>query len=430
MTTTAAPLSLAPTADPAVRLGRMVSGLVGSEILRIAREVRELQATGRPVLNLTVGDFAPKQFRIPRELESAIAAALASGQTNYPPADGVPELREAIRGFYREVLSLDYPLESILVAGGARPVIWGAYQTIVDPGETVVYPVPSWNNNHYCHLVGAHGVAVETRAENGFLPTADELAPHLGDAVLLALNSPLNPAGSGFRHEQLAAIARLVVEENRRRGAGRKPLYLLYDQIYWLLAAESAPHATPVALVPEVAPYTIFVDGISKAFAATGLRVGWAVAPPHVALRMRDLLGHVGAWAPKPEQLGTTAILADPAVGLRLAAEVRERIDRRLAALDAGLRALAAAGLPVRHLPPAGALYLSAHFDLVARFGDNRGIRQFLLNEAGFAVVPFHAFGTGNANGWFRLSVGAIGVDEIAPAIARVEAALGRADAA
>jgi aspartate aminotransferase len=221
-----------------------------------------------------------------------------------------------------------------------------------------------------------------------------------------------------------------VVEENRRRGAGRKPLYLLYDQIYWLLAAESAPHATPVALVPEVAPYTIFVDGISKAFAATGLRVGWAVAPPHVALRMRDLLGHVGAWAPKPEQLGTTAILADPAVGLRLAAEVRERIDRRLGALDAGLRALAAAGLPVRHLPPAGALYLSAHFDLVARFGDNRGIRQFLLNEAGFAVVPFHAFGTGNANGWFRLSVGAIGVDEIAPAIARVEAALGRADAA
>jgi len=430
MTTTAAPLSLAPTADPAVGLGRMVSGLVGSEILRIAREVRELQATGRPVLNLTVGDFAPAQFRIPRELESAIAAALASGQTNYPPADGVPELREAIRGFYREVLSLDYPLESILVAGGARPVIWGAYQAIVDPGETVVYPVPSWNNNHYCHLVGAHGVAVETRAENGFLPTADQLAPDLGDAVLLALNSPLNPAGSGFRREQLAAIARLVVEENRRRGAGRKPLYLLYDQIYWLLAAENAPHATPVELVPEVAPYTIFVDGISKAFAATGLRVGWAVAPPHVALRIRDLLGHVGAWAPKPEQLGTTAILADPAVGLRLAAEVRERIDRRLAALDAGLRALAAAGLPVRHLPPAGALYLSAHFDLVARFGDNRGIRQFLLNEAGFAVVPFHAFGTGNANGWFRLSVGAIGVDEIAPAIARVEAALGRADAA
>lgn len=428
MTTTfAAPLSLALPAGSPARLGTMVSGLVGSEILRIAREVRELQAAGRPVLNLTVGDFSPKEFRIPRELEAAIARAMAAGQTNYPPADGVLELREAIRAFYLDALRLDYPLESILVAGGARPVIFGVYQAIVDPGETVVYPVPSWNNNHYCHLVGARGVAVETRAENGFLPTAEELAPHLADAVLLALNSPLNPAGSGFRPEQLAAIARLVVDENRRRGADAKPLYLLYDQIYWLVAAAHAPHATPVELVPEVAPYTILVDGISKAFAATGLRVGWAVGPPQVLGPMRDLLGHVGAWAPKPEQLGTAAILGEPALALRLAGDVRAAIDLRLAELDAGLAGLAAAGLPVRHLPPAGALYLSVHFDLVERFGNNRGIRQHLLHEAGFAMVPFHAFGTGDANGWFRLSVGAIGVDEIAPAIARVGDALSRA---
>jgi aspartate aminotransferase len=428
MTTTfAAPLSLALPAGSSAKLGTMVSGLVGSEILRIAREVRELAASGRPVLNLTVGDFAPQEFRIPRELETAIGRAIAAGQTNYPPADGVPELRQAIRSFYAEALRLDYPTESILVAGGARPVIFGAYQTIVDPGEKVVYPVPSWNNNHYCHLVGARGVAVETRPENGFLPTADELEPHLDGAVLLALNSPLNPAGAGFRPDQLAAIARLVVAENRRRGADAKPLYLLYDQIYWLIAAQNAPHATPVELVPEVAPYTILIDGISKAFAATGLRVGWAAGPPHVIGLMRDLLGHVGAWAPKPEQLGTAAILGEPELALRLAGDVREAIDRRLAALDRGLAELAEQGLPVRHLPPAGALYLSVHFDLIDRFGSNRGIRQYLLHEAGFAMVPFHAFGTGDANGWFRLSVGAIGVAEIAPAIARVGEALRRA---
>src|SRR5690606_13006626 len=151
-----------------------------------------------------------------------------------------------------------YPIEGILVAGGARPVIWTAYQAILDPGDVVVYPVPSWNNNHYVHLTGARGVAVGTRSENGFLPTAEELAPHLPGATLLALNSPLNPAGSGFGREQLAAIARLVVDENRRRGAGAKPLFVLYDQIYWLLADRSAPHATPVELEPAVAPYTIF----------------------------------------------------------------------------------------------------------------------------------------------------------------------------
>jgi aspartate aminotransferase len=427
MTTTTTTLALAAPDAPNDGLGRMASTLVGSEILRIAGEVRALQEQGRPVLNLTVGDFSPRQFRIPGPLEAAIARALAAGQTNYPPADGVAELRRAVRAFYAETLRLDYPLEGVLVAGGARPVIWAAYQAVLDPGDTVVYPVPSWNNNHYCHLTGARGVAVVTRPENGFLPTAEELAPHLAGARLLALNSPLNPAGSGFAAAQLADIARLVVAENRRRPSGERPLFLLYDQIYWLVAAESAPHATPVDLVPESAPYVVFIDGISKAFAATGLRVGWAVAPPYLAARMRDLLGHVGAWAPRPEQVATAEVLAEPTRALSLAATVRDGINLRLAELDRGLAGLAAAGLPVRHLPPAGALYLSVHFDLVARFGNNRGIRKYLLEEAGFAMVPFHAFGTADDNGWFRLSVGAVGVEEIAPAIARVEAALRRA---
>ena len=108
-------------------------------------------------------------------------------------------------------------------------------------------------------------------------------------------------------------------------------------------------------------------------------------------------------------------------------ASVRDAINERLAALDVGLAGLAARGLPVAHLPPAGALYLSVHFDLVERFGNNRAIRKHLLEHAGFAMVPFHAFGTRDDNGWFRLSVGAVGLHEIAPAIERVGAALAAA---
>jgi aspartate aminotransferase len=424
MTTTLSRLELEPPAAPRQGLGLMATTLVGSEILRIAGEVRAAREAGRTVLDLTVGDFSPQQFRIPLPLEEAIGRALAAGQTNYPPSDGVPTLRRAVQAFYRHSFGLDYPLESVLVAGGARPLLWATYNAVLDPGDTVVYPVPSWNNNHYCHLVGARGLAVETRAEDGFLPTAEALAPHLRGAALLLLNSPLNPAGSGFRREQLAAIARLVVEENRRRGSQDKPLFLLYDQIYWLIAAPSAPHFTPVELEPAVAPYTVIVDGISKAFAATGLRVGWAAGPPFLTARMRDLLGHVGAWAPKPEQLATAEVLADPLQATMLAAAVRDAVGERLGELDRGLTALEASGLPVRHLPPAGALYLSVHFDLIERFATNRGIRQHLLEKAGVAVVPFHAFGTRDDNGWFRLSVGAVGVDEIAPAIDRIAAAL------
>ena len=421
------PLAFGTPTAPHQGLGDMVSGLVGSEILRIAGEVRALAAKGQPVLNLTVGDFAPKQFRIPRPLEQAIARALAAGQTNYPPSDGMPELKQAVAGFYREALALDYPQDGILVAGGARPLIYALFRAVLNPGDKVVFPVPSWNNNHYCHLAGGEGLAVETSAETGFQPTAESLAPHLTDARLLALNSPLNPAGTGFASEQLRAIAQLVVDENRRRGPAAKPLFLIYDQIYWLLADSSAPHRTPVELVPEVAPYTLIVDGISKAFAATGLRVGWAVGPPFLISRMKDFLGHVGAWAPRPEQVATAEIFADPALVYALSGSVREGINLRLAELDRGLRQLAAKGFPVRHLPPTGALYLSVHFDLIGRnerLGNNRAVRQYLLEQAGFAIVPFHAFGTRDDNGWFRLSVGAIGIDEIAPAIARVEAAL------
>ncbi len=419
-------LPLAPPAALRHGLGEMVSGLIGSEILKIANEVRALVRAGRPVCNLTVGDFAPNEFRIPAPLEAAIVAAYTKGETNYPPSDGVLQLREAVQAFYQRSLALSYPIEGILIAGGARPVIYGAFRALLDPGDVVVYPVPSWNNNHYVHLCGARGIAVRARSAQGFQPTAEQLAPHLREAKLLVVNSPLNPAGTGFSHDQVRAIAELVVEENLRRGADAKPLFLIYDQIYWMLAAESAPHFTPVGLVPEVAPYTVFVDGISKAFAATGLRVGWAVGPPYIVSRIRDLLGHVGAWAPRPEQIAAAAVFLDDGVAEKAAAAVRDGALERLRALYEGIERLRAQGLPVRALPPAGAIYLSAQFNLIDRLGSNEAIRKLMLDEAGFAMVPFQAFGLDEENGWFRLSVGAVSVADIEAALPRVAAALQR----
>jgi len=407
-------------------LSEVVATLVGSEILRIAAEVRTLRESGRAVCDLTVGDFAPRQFRIPEPLREGIVRALAAGQTHYPPSDGIGDLRRAVQVFYQRALGLDYPLEGILIAGGARPIIWGTYAAVVEPGDRVVYPVPSWNNNHYAHLARAEGIAVPTRPENGFLPTAEEIAPALRGARLLALNSPLNPAGTGFGRAQLEALARLVVEENRRRGPSERPLFLLYDQIYWLLASDHAPHSTPVELVPEVAPYTVLVDGISKAFAATGLRVGWTVGPPYLVARMRDLLGHVGAWAPRPEQHATAEILARPELTAELAGAVRGAVLARLDALHDGLDRLHRDGLPVEVLPVGGGLYLSVRFDLVSRLGSNDAIRKYLLEEAGFAIVPFQAFGLADESGWFRVSVGAVGLDDIAAALPRLRAALAK----
>lgn len=414
-------------------LSTCAMGLIGSEILKIAGEIRGLMAAGKTICNLTVGDFAPREFRIPEVLESAIVEALRAGQTNYPPSDGMLELRRAVVDQYERELGLSYPLETVVVASGARPIIYAAYRAVVDPGDEVLYPLPSWNNNHYCHLVGAKKVEVETGPATNFLPTAAQLRPHIRTARMLALNSPLNPTGTVLGKEQLLEIVELVAEENRRRtAAGERTLYLLWDQVYWALTFGDAHHHTPPELVPESAAWTIFVDGISKSFAATGLRVGWTVAPPLVASRMKDILGHVGAWAPRAEQLGSALLIENTAAvreyHSRMIPAVRARLDR----LHDGLIAMKADGLPCDAISPQGAIYLSARFELIgksidgATFTTNDSIRHLLLEEAGFAVVPFQAFGRFRDDGWMRLSVGAVSLEQIDDALPRVRALMER----
>jgi aspartate aminotransferase len=408
-------------------LSTLAQGLTGSEVLKIAGEVRALMASGRAVANLTVGDFAPSEFRIPRLLESMIAEALAAGHTNYPPSDGTLELRRSVIEFYRDSFGLDYPIESVLITGGSRPVIYATYQAVVDRGDEVVYPTPSWNNNHYTYLAGGKAVELVVGAETNFMPTAEMIRPHVRTARLIAVCTPLNPTGTVMARSEVEAIARLVVEENERRAAaGERALFLLWDQVYWMLTFGSNRHWAPPQLVPESAAYTIFIDGISKAFAATGLRVGWTVAPPAVTARMRDIIGHIGAWAPKAEQLAVASFLRQKDEIAAFHEEMIRELRLRLDALYDGIMAMKREGLPVDAIAPQGAIYLSVQFDLVERFGTNENIRHFLLEEAGFAVVPFQAFGLKREDGWFRLSAGAVSVSDCVAGLERVKQALAK----
>ena len=424
---TASELGLTPAAVPPASLSRLAEGLIGSEVLRIAGEVRAVIASGRDVLNLTVGDFDPREFPMPATFREGVKAALDAGHSNYPPSNGVPELRRAVVEFMRRELELDYPLESVVVAGGARPLIYATYKTLVDPGETVVYPVPSWNNNHYVYLTGARAVPLPVRREHGFHPSPEQIAAVLPQARLLSLCSPLNPTGTNMKPEALAAISRMVVEENSRRAAtGQRPVYLMFDQVYWATSFESGLPLTPPALVPEVAPHTVLIDAISKSLASTGLRVGWALAHPAVTARLSDFLGHVGAWAPKAEQVATAGFIADAAAFREFRGQMAERLGVRLRALHAGLTRLGERGLAIEAVEPQGTLYLSARFPVgvtVAgrRLESNDDVRRLLLEEAGFAVVPFQAFGVEGEDGWCRLSVGAASLAGIEAGLARLE---------
>ena len=410
-------------------LSELARGVVGSEILRIAAEIRAKKARGAEICNLTVGDFDPAQFPIPTKLLEGVQQALREGQTNYPPSDGLLGLREAVARFYGRRLGLTYPVDSVLITAGARPLLYGTYLTMLDRGDAVIYPVPSWNNNHYAYLAGARAIELPVRAESNFFPTADDLRPHIGVARLVMLNSPLNPTGTAISAAQLTSICELIVGENRRRaGSGQKAVWLCYDQVYWQLvfpgAAGDIRHVTPPELVPEIAPYTVILDAASKSFAATGMRVGWAVLPPAARQRMADILGHVGAWAPRAEQVAMAALLDDDDAVTAYLATMRAHVDERLERLAHGFEEMRSAGLPVEVIPPQGAIYLSVRFLLPGRTNDQ--IRKLLLDEAGFAVVPFQAFGLTEDSGWFRISVGAVSLADIDAALPRVRAVLRR----
>jgi aspartate aminotransferase len=421
-----------PPPEGAPRCSAMARGLVGSEILKIAGEIRAMVASGRRVCDLTVGDFNPAYFPIPLELAAGIRSAYERGETNYPPSSGMLDLRQSIRRFYNRELGLDYPLESFLVMGGSRPAIYATYRALVDPGDRVVYPVPSWNNNHYVYMCGAEGVQLPCGPDDRFMPTPRAVIEALPRARLVCLNSPLNPTGTAISSDGLAGICDAILAENRRReAAGERPVYLMYDQVYWMLCFGTTVHVTPVELRPEMARYTVFVDGISKAFAATGVRVGWAVGPVDVISRMSAILTHAGAWAPRAEQVAVADLLDDPNAIAEFLRSFRRDLQDRLNMLYDGLQSLRRAGLPVDCIPPMGAIYLTARVHPFGRstadgrpLRTNEDVRHFLLAKANIAVVPFQAFGVQDDEGWFRLSVGAVSKGDIEQAIPRLAEAL------
>jgi aspartate aminotransferase len=413
-------------------LSGLVAALPPSAILGIAREIRALAASGMDVIDLSVGDFDPRYFPIPQKLQRGIQHALAAGATNYPAPPSIVPLREAVSHYVERACGVRYPLDSILIACGGRPILYGAYSTVVSPGDTVVYAVPSWQNEAYVCLTEANAVVIEARSANGFQPTLDELAPHLRMARLVCLCSPGNPTGTAMEPDMLRAILSAVVDENhrRQRTGKQRPLFVLFDQIYGSLHVSDNKHRYPTALVPESAPYVMAMDGISKAFASTGLRVGWLLAPPAIARKMGELLTHVGAWAPHAEQVGVAAFLDDADAVRQYRDEMDGKIHERLEAVYNGFIAMRDDGLPVDCIHPDGALYVSLQFQLRGRtinghrIEDNEMIRSLLLEKAGLGLIPFQAFGLKDESGWLRLSIGAVSMEQIREVVPRVRGLL------
>ena len=394
-------------------LSHLSETLIGSEIVKLGGDIREKIRQGEKIYNFTVGDFDPSVFPIPKDLEEEIITAYRNHFTNYPAAEGNIDLRESISSFIRKREKLNYSPDEILVASGGRPLIYAVFRAVCDKGDKVIYAVPSWNNNHYSHFIGAQHVVIEAAPETKFMPSVEAIRPNIKGATLISLCSPQNPTGTTMNRESLEAICDMIIKENASRDKNEKKLFLMYDQMYWHLTYGNTRHYDPVSLKPEMKPYTIYIDAISKVFAATGVRVGWSMGPQNILSKMKAILTHIGAWAPMAEQKAVAQYLKMDESIDRFLNNFRSEVEIRLRSIYDELMLFKKEGLPVDAIAPEGAIYLTIRFDLAGKKTENgevlksqSDVTAYLLNEAKLAIVPFYAFGASRTSPWYRLSVG------------------------
>jgi aspartate aminotransferase len=403
------------------RLSQMANSMERSQILAIAAEVRTMIADGKQVTPYTIGDFSPEHFEVPPRFIELMHEALDDGQTNYPPAAGLPELRCALADWMKHRFGLDVGAEGIIVGSGARPVLYAAFRLFLEAGDGLAHGVPAWNNHYYVHLNDAVDISLVGTVESRFLPTAAQLKERIAETRVLVLNSPLNPTGTCFTKEELGAICDVILEENARRDG--KPVMLIYDQVYSTMTAPEIKHVHPVQVRPEMFEYTVTLDAVSKSLTGTGLRLGWMALPPSLAAPVIALIGHMGAWPARPIQKAAAGIYSDFDLLENYFDELDEKIAARMEILKTKLSKMHPM---IEIVQPQGGIYLTVRFNLFEKIGatSNEEIRQWLLNEAGVAVVPFQAFGLEDESGWFRISIGAVGLEDVVASMDRLEAAL------
>ena len=415
------------------QFSHLATTLIGSEIVKLGNAISQRIEQGEKIYNYTIGDFNPLIFPIPQELEDLIVDAYRNHHTNYPAADGILELRMAVSDFIKLREDLDYGVNEIQIASGGRPLIYALFKTIVDEKDKVIYAVPSWNNNHYTHLTGGEHCEIQCHVENDFMPTANDIRKNIKGASLICLCTPQNPTGTTLCKDVLEEICALIIEENACRGENEKKLYLMFDQMYWTLTYGDTKHFNPVTLIPEMKYYTIFIDGISKAFCATGVRVGWAMGPASVIAKMKSFLSHIGAWAPMAEQKAVASYLPMNNAIDTFLFNYKAEIEFRLVKLYQGFITLKSKGYPVEAISPKAAIYLTIKVELRGKKTiDGRELKtqedttSYLLSEAKLAVVPFAAFGGDAENPWYRISVGTCKKEEINEMFAMLEVALAK----
>lgn len=394
-----------------MQLSAAVAQLKPSATIAAATKAKELKATGVEVLEFTLGE---PDFTTPEHIRAAAKAAMDAGHTHYTPAVGIPELRKAIAESVNEQHGLAYEPSQVTVSNGAKHAIHNVLTALCGPGDEVIIPTPYWvSYSALVELTGAKPVLVETTLDSGFRLTADQFANAVTDKTkLMMLNNPSNPTGMMYDAAALESLAKVCVE---------KDVPVLSDEIYDKLVYPGSEFRCFATFGKDVCDRTIIVNGVSKAYAMTGWRIGWTIAPPELSAAISRLQSQQTSNPCSVSQFAALEAIRGPqdCVG-----EMLEQFTQRRAYVLERLAAIP----DLKYAEPGGAFY--AFFDVSAYFGKPLGGGRVvenatdfctaLLEEAHVAVVTGDAFG---APGFVRLSF-ATSLDVIEKGFDKLEAFL------
>jgi len=372
-------------------ISKLASSVQPSATLAAGAKARQLRSQGVTVFDFSLGE---PDFPTPAHICDAALAAMKSGQTHYTPAQGTAELRSAVSRWYKKFYQLECTADQVIVSNGAKHSIHNALATLVGPGDEVIIPTPYWVS--YSDLVlmtGAKPVLIPGSMANGFKVSAEQIKSAItSNTRLLLLNSPSNPTGAVYSRKELEAIADLVVASK---------IGVISDEIYEQLIYGDAQPTCFATLRPELKELVITISGVSKTYAMTGWRIGWAIGPDKVVNAMGNIQSQETSNPCSVSQAAAIAALDGPQ---ECVAEMRKEFHARRDLVCKRLAAIPGIQCPV----PPGAFY--AFFDVSSFFGKSFGGKKvtdsasfclLALEQAHVNLVQGSAFG---AEGFARLS--------------------------
>ncbi len=364
-----------------VKVNRRIKEIVGSTTLAITARAKELAGQGHDVVNFAGGE---PDFDTPEYIKAAGIKAIQSGFTKYTPSTGTLDLRKAVAQKFKKDNNLTYEPSQIVVSCGAKHSIYNIIQVLADEGEEVLIPSPYWvSYPEMVKLAGAVSKFIPTTTQAQFKITADQLKKAVSSkSKILILNSPSNPTGMVYSKRELEQIAEICVKNN---------MYVISDEIYEKLIYDGDGYTSIAALGKDIFDLTITVNGVSKAYAMTGWRIGYCGGDPEIMGYVQKFQDHSTSNPTSISQMAALeALRASEESIAAMRDEFRQRRDLMMSLLDK---------VPeISYIKPNGAFYLFCNF---SKFGDSEKAAKDILDTTKVAVIPGDSFG---APGYIRLS--------------------------